>query len=168
MTHNDHGPKSAPPIHEGSGMSHGRPYLQLALWFPVHAAAMYLLMFAMIDSGGDLWNNLNTFWMALLMAAPMNAIMVLSMRRMYPDATKTVLTIGLSAAIAVGAWFAIRQQWGIGDTQFLRSMIPHHSGAILMCREASISDPRIAELCRTIEAGQREEIRQMEAILAKD
>lgn len=156
--------------HDGAGNhagGHGRPYLQLLLWFPLHVAVMYVLMFAMIDTAGDFWNNLNMLWMAVLMAAPMNALMVLSMRGMYPDRGKTLLTLALSAALGLASWLAIRQQWGVGDAQFLRSMIPHHSGAILMCREASIADPRIVALCDGIEAGQREEIRQMEALLAE-
>jgi uncharacterized protein YcnI len=41
----------------------------------------------------------------------------------------------------------MRQQSAISDRQFLRSMIPHHSGAILMCEEAPIRDPRIKDLC---------------------
>ena len=55
----------------------------------------------------------------------------------------------------------------IGDTAFLRSMIPHHSGAILMCREASIHDPEIKTLCGEIVEGQRREIDQMKAILSR-
>jgi uncharacterized protein (DUF305 family) len=44
-------------------------------------------------------------------------------------------------------------------------MIPHHSGAILMCRESPIQDPRIRDLCRTIISGQQKEIDQMRAML---
>lgn len=43
-------------------------------------------------------------------------------------------------------------------------MIPHHSGAILMCREASLSDPELVTLCGEITQAQREEIDQMERI----
>lgn len=52
---------------------------------------------------------------------------------------------------------------GIGDTQFLRSMIPHHSGAILMCQEASL-DPQLIALCKQIVTSQQEEIATMLAI----
>ncbi len=55
-------------------------------------------------------------------------------------------------------------QAGIGDKEFLRSMIPHHSGAILMCEQATLTDPEIKALCRGIVDGQRQEIAQMEAI----
>ena len=43
-------------------------------------------------------------------------------------------------------------------------MIPHHSGAILMCEKAQISDPEIASLCQRIIRSQAEEIEQMKAI----
>jgi uncharacterized protein (DUF305 family) len=62
--------------------------------------------------------------------------------------------------------FLTRQQTAISDRQFLRSMIPHHSGAILMCEDASLQDPRIRELCKTIVKGQQEEIDQMRDMLA--
>jgi uncharacterized protein (DUF305 family) len=69
-----------------------------------------------------------------------------------------VIILGMS-------WFAIRNQWGIGDSQFLRSMIPHHSGAILMCEQSSIEDPEITRLCTAIVASQQKEIDQMRAKL---
>lgn len=46
-------------------------------------------------------------------------------------------------------------------------MIPHHSGAILMCEQASITDPEIVALCQQIVASQQKEIAQMEAILGR-
>lgn len=52
----------------------------------------------------------------------------------------------------------------IGDRQFLRSMIPHHASAILMCEQAGISDARIKQLCAApqgIIASQQAEIQQM-------
>jgi uncharacterized protein (DUF305 family) len=46
-------------------------------------------------------------------------------------------------------------------------MIPHHSGAILMCEQASIQDAEIQALCDSIIAGQQSEIDQMETILQR-
>jgi uncharacterized protein (DUF305 family) len=46
-------------------------------------------------------------------------------------------------------------------------MIPHHSGAILMCSKASIKDLEIKSLCGEIIRSQCPEIVQMEAILAR-
>jgi uncharacterized protein (DUF305 family) len=46
-------------------------------------------------------------------------------------------------------------------------MIPHHSGAILMCEEASIRDPEVVALCGRIIKSQSTEIDEMEAILKR-
>jgi uncharacterized protein (DUF305 family) len=47
----------------------------------------------------------------------------------------------------------------------MRTMIPDHAGAILMCEEARIHDPDIRTLCEMIVASQRAEINQMRAKL---
>jgi uncharacterized protein (DUF305 family) len=54
----------------------------------------------------------------------------------------------------------------VADTQFLKSMIPHHAGAILMCEKAPISGADIKELCQKIIASQRSEIAQMKRMLS--
>ena len=58
-------------------------------------------------------------------------------------------------------------RWSASEmkSQFLKSMIPHHAGAILMCEEASIQDPEIRVLCQNIIVSQQSEINQMKAIL---
>ena len=61
----------------------------------------------------------------------------------------------------------IRHQTGVSDGQFLKSMIPHHAAALLMCEEADLSDPEIKRLCEGIRAGQQREIDQMKAILER-
>lgn len=58
-------------------------------------------------------------------------------------------------------WLLIRSQAAISDRQFLRSMIPHHAGAILMCEQASIRDADIRRFCQDIVSGQQAEINQM-------
>ena len=62
----------------------------------------------------------------------------------------------------------IRQQTAIADEQFLRSMIPHHSGAILMCERATLRDAKLRELCDAIISSQQEEIALMSAMLDRD
>jgi uncharacterized protein (DUF305 family) len=46
-------------------------------------------------------------------------------------------------------------------------MIPHHSGAILMCERAQLRDAELRELCDLIIASQQDEIAQMSAMLAE-
>ena len=94
----------------------------------------------------------------------MTAMMPLMMRSMYPDRTLNLIVCLGSAILFVAAFAATRTQALVGDSQFLRSMIPHHSGAILMCEKAQISDPEIASLCRQIIRSQAQEIEQKKAI----
>jgi uncharacterized protein (DUF305 family) len=129
--------------------------------------AMYILMYAMVNTIDNVYNNFNQFYMAGLMAAPMVIIELVVMRAMYPNKQLNLLIIAVSIIVLLGFFLFIRQQTAISDKQFLRSMIPHHSGAILMCEESSIQDPEVQELCGTIIASQQAEIDQMEAILQR-
>lgn len=107
------------------------------------------------------------FYMAITMAAPMGLLMLGTMGGMYSNKPLNLgLYVGL-AALFIGAFAATRQQTLIGDKQFVASMIPHHSGAILMCREAQLTDPELVKLCSEITVAQRKEIQQMEAIAAR-
>jgi uncharacterized protein (DUF305 family) len=63
---------------------------------------------------------------------------------------------------------AIRQQVAITDREFLKSMIPHHVGAILMCEETRLKAPEIKELCATVIASQLAEIDKMKAWVGKE
>lgn len=55
----------------------------------------------------------------------------------------------------------------VGDVQFVKSMIPHHSGTILTCDRATITDAELKKLCGEIVQGQQQEIDQMKKILAR-
>jgi uncharacterized protein (DUF305 family) len=49
----------------------------------------------------------------------------------------------------------MRTQAGMGNSS---RQIPHHSGAILMCRQANITDEEIVKLCQQIEIDQMKAI----------
>ncbi|MBC7504211.1 MAG: DUF305 domain-containing protein [Sandarakinorhabdus sp.] len=143
------------------------PYLNLGAQTAIGGAIMYFVMFVMIDRLSSFYNNLNMLYMTLMMIAPMVVLMILAMRDMFPS---KVLNSGLligSVLIFVGCFGLIRTQTTIGDAAFLRSMIPHHSGAILMCEQAPLTDTQLVMLCRNIIKSQRDEIAQMKAILAR-
>jgi hypothetical protein len=129
--------------------------------------AMYVLMYAMVDQFSHVYNNINQVYMAALMAAPMVLIELLLMQSMYPDRRLNVVLL-ITAAVALAAfWFLIREQTLVSDRQFLRSMIPHHAGAILMCEKNSLEDKRLQALCQEIVRSQRAEIAQMQTWLAE-
>jgi hypothetical protein len=127
--------------------------------------SMYILMYAMVNSIGNVFNNVNEFYMAGLMTAPMIPIEIFLMRSMYKDQKRNALIVTASITLGLLFFFLIRQQGAVTDKQFLRSMIPHHAGAILMCEQASIQDAEIQELCKTIISSQQQEIDQMKAKL---
>jgi uncharacterized protein (DUF305 family) len=99
------------------------------------------------------------------MAAAMVVIELAVMRAMYSNRKLNAALLMLSIVALVACWVLIRAQGAVGDRQFLRSMIPHHSGAILMCERARIRDPEIRDLCVNIVKSQADEIRQMKAKL---
>ncbi len=150
-----------------STMSHGAPYKTLAIMLVLNTLIMFVLMFEMIAQASDFVVNLNMAYMALTMAAPMAILEVAMMGKMYPNRRANLIIGGVSALVLIGSFFAIRTQAAIGDSQFLRSMIPHHSGAVLMCKEATISDPEIEALCAGIIQSQEAEIAQMKALLER-
>jgi uncharacterized protein (DUF305 family) len=140
-------------------------YRSLALQTIVSGIIMYLVMFVMIDRLSSFYNNLNMLYMTLMMVSPMVVLMIVAMRDMFPSKRLNTLLLLGSAVAFFGSFALIRTQATIGDTAFLRSMIPHHSGAILMCEQAKLSDPEILQLCKGIIAGQASEIDQMKSIL---
>lgn len=153
-------------MEEHSQMKQGS-YLRLGMELTLDFVVMYLVMYTMIATLAHFRFNLNNVYMTLMMVAPMTVIMLVSMRSMFPSPRVNV-AIGAGALIVFALSFAgMRTQAGVGNAEFLRSMIPHHSGAILMCENASITDPEIKSLCGEIVAAQRKEIAQMEALLAR-
>jgi uncharacterized protein (DUF305 family) len=133
----------------------------------LHFIAMYIFMYAMVNVFENVFNSLNQVYMAALMTASMMLIELPLMSSMYKSKKLNMIILAAGAIVLIGSWFGIRQQAAIGDRQFLRSMIPHHAGAILMCQEASIQDQEIRTLCNNIISGQQAEIDQMKTILAR-
>lgn len=142
-------------------------YKMLALNLAISLAIMYFVMFAMINSLGEFIQNVNFFYMALMMWAPMGSLMLLMMSGMYKNKRLNTALHVIFVAVFVLSFLATRQQWLVGDKQFLRSMIPHHSGAILMCRESTITDAEIKRLCAEIIPAQQREIYEMKQIMAR-
>ena len=151
----------------GEHQSHSM-YRRFAVMIAVSFVAMYILMYAMVNAFGNVYNSLNQMYMAGLMAASMVIIELAVMWRMYKNRKLNWVLLISGAAALLLCWMGIRRQVAIGDVQFLRSMIPHHAGAILMCQQAPIGDPRIMALCNgpngIIESQQRE-ITQMKQML---
>ncbi len=122
---------------------------------------------ACLNTFANVYSSLNQLYMAGLMTAPMVLIELLVMRAMYRDRARNASIIGAALIAWLACFMFIREQTAVSDRQFLRSMIPHHAGAILMCEQAPIQDPEIKMLCSTIISGQQAEIDQMKAKLSQ-
>jgi uncharacterized protein YacL len=149
---------------QGMMMNH---YLRFLIMTVLMFVSMYILMYAMVNAFANVYSNFNQFYMAGLMTAPMVLIEILLMSSMYKNKKLNLAIIGVSVVALFGFWFLIREQTAIGDKQFLKSMIPHHAGAILMCRESEITDSEIKQLCNEIISGQEKEIQQMKDKLSQ-
>lgn len=146
---------------------HQNQYQKLLIMSVLSFISMYILMYSMVNTIDNVYNNFNQFYMAATMTAPMVIFEVLLMSSMYKNKKLNTLIVAGSAAALIIFFMFIRQQTAISDRQFLRSMIPHHAGAILMCEESPIEDAEIKDLCQSIIESQREEISQMEAKLSE-
>jgi len=156
--------------HEHGAVGHRmarKHYLMLGLNLVASGVVMYFVMYTMIDTAADLYNNLNNLYMTLMMVTSMAILMLWMMRGMYPNRRLNLILSSSFALLFIFSLWAMRTQALIGDDQFLRSMIPHHSGAILMCEKSSIRDPEIKRLCEGIIASQTSEIVQMKGMLAR-
>jgi hypothetical protein len=152
--------------HHHAEMSKGS-YWRFGAELAIDFVVMYLVMYTMIATLGHFYLNLNNVYMTLMMVAPMAVVMLVSMRSMFPSRQANWAIVIVALAVFGISFWGMRSQLAIGNAEFVRSMVPHHSGAILMCREASLTDPELIALCDGIITGQQSEIDQMQAILQR-
>lgn len=120
--------------------------------------SMFVFMYMMVDKYENVYPNLNQFYMAGLMTAPMIVIEIFVMWSMYSNKKVNLIIAGISVVLLVLFSLSIRKQTAITDKEFLKSMIPHHGGAILMCDNQTLQDAEIKELCKSITSSQQSEI----------
>lgn len=145
----------------------GKPYATLAVAITVHFFIMWSLTYVGVAALDHVFLNLNRFYMAVVMVAPMVVVMLAFMSHMFGNKRLNIALYAISVLLFIGAFTAIRAQAFVGDVQLSRSMIPHHSVAIKTCENASLNDPETVQLCDQIVEAQREEIAQMKDILER-
>ena len=143
------------------------PYRGLFIMLIAHFVVMFGVMYTMVDSWKNVVINLNQFYMTMMMVTPMTIGMLLFMSSMYKNKKLNFLLHLGSLLLFVLFFYFMRAQTFIGDKQFLKSMIPHHAGAILMCEKAKLTDSEIIAFCDEIVKTQENEISVMRALLKK-
>ncbi|SLK08861.1 DUF305 domain-containing protein [Novosphingobium mathurense] len=147
--------------HQMMQMGWGRFFSMIA----VSTLIMFPLMYQLVYDADHATFSLTRLVSSVVMGCVMAVIMLAFMWKMYEgQGTKLVVLIG---AILLGlATLAInRQQTLIGDVDFMKSMIPHHSIAINNARKADIRDPRVRKLADGIIRAQVKEIAEMKLLV---
>ena len=130
--------------------------------------AMYVTMYLNTYSIDHVYFSLTRFYMTCLGISAMSLIMLFFMMGMYRNKKKNMLIILGSIILFSSALFLVRVQKPIvGDTLWMRAMIPHHSIAILTSERADIKDPEVKKLADDIIAAQKKEIEQMKLMIKR-
>ena len=127
--------------------------------------AMFFLMYQLIYSWDHAMFSMNRLVSSFVMGTVMTLIMLGFMWKMYQGmATKVGVAVG---ALILGIILLVvnRSQALIGDEDFMKSMIPHHSIAINNARKSDIRDPRVKALADGIIESQVREIAEMKWLL---
>jgi uncharacterized protein (DUF305 family) len=141
------------------------PYLRFATMIAVYTIAMFGLMYLNTYTADHAFFSQTRAWMALYMGAVMALIMLGFMLDMYKSRRLNIAIAVTSVAVFAGALFLVRSQATVGDTAWMRAMIPHHSIAIMISRGAEIRDPRVRQLADEIIEAQVRAIAQMRQLI---
>ena len=147
--------------HEMKGMGWGRFAAMIAL----STFLMFFLMYQLVYSPEHAMFSVNRLIASLVMGCLMTVVMLGFMWSMYKGTGNKIAVLVVAALAGVILLFMNRGQTVIGDSNFMKSMIPHHSIAINNARKASISDPRVRKLADEIIESQVREIAVMKRLL---
>lgn len=142
-------------------------YARFAAMIATSTLVMYGLMYLNTYSADHVYFSETRVYMALLMGAVMAAVMLGFMWRMYPSRAANLAILAGAAAVFAGSLWLVRSQATVDEVSWMRAMIPHHSIAILTSERATLSDPRVRDLAASIIRTQREEIAEMQGLIAE-
>ncbi len=120
-----------------------------------------------MDKIEDYHTSITRIYMTFLMISPMAILMILRMKMMYKNRKINVAIIISSVVIFVFSLIGLRTQTPLGDIQYMKAMIPHHSSAIMTSKNANIKDAEVRKLADSIIKSQEKEINQMNKILKR-
>ena len=140
-------------------------YWRFAAMIATSTVVMFGLMYLNTYAFEHIFWSETRAWMALLMGAVMAVIMLSFMLNMYQKkGVNIAIYIGSIVVFALTLW-VIRSQSTVGDTDYMKAMIPHHSIAIMTSERAQVTDPRVRKLADEIIAAQRREISEMKYLI---
>jgi hypothetical protein len=161
--------RKAAAVTDGNGDSHSdmqrRMYLRFAAMIATGIFVMYWVMFV----GSYEWNHVrfsqSRVYMALVMGGTMGFVMLGWMLNMYRSTKANMAIVAISLLLVGLGTFLDRSQATVGDAEFMRAMIPHHSLAITRAERFNVADVRVCELAVEISEAQRREILEMDWLI---
>lgn len=138
---------------------------RFAVMIVVSTIIMFFLMYQLVYSWDHALFSLTRLVSSLVMGCVMTAVMLAFMWKMYhPNVAKIAVLAGAIVA-GIGLLVVNRSQALVGDVNFMKAMIPHHSIAINNARKADIRDPRVRYLADRITRDQVKEITEMKMLI---
>ena len=142
-------------------------YKKFGLMMLVSFIMMYAIMFLNVFELEHVILSTTRTYMTLLMVAPMAISMLFFMWKMYKNVKVNYAIIGVSTLVFVLSLYGLRTQTPIGDIQWMKAMIPHHSSAILTSSNANFEDAEVQKLANDIIEAQKKEIADMKAMIKR-
>ncbi|ADG73276.1 protein of unknown function DUF305 [Cellulomonas flavigena DSM 20109] len=140
-------------------------YLRFAAMILTAMAVMYFVMFVGSWELDHVRFSQSRVFMTVTMGGTMGLIMLAWMLNMYRNAKANLAVVAISVLLLTGGVILDRSQATVGDTAFMRAMIPHHSLAITRSERAQIDDVRVCELAVEIIEAQQREIAEMDWLI---
>ncbi|RUW89865.1 DUF305 domain-containing protein [Mesorhizobium sp. M7A.F.Ca.US.011.01.1.1] len=147
--------------HQGMSMGWSR----FAAMIITSTVIMFFLMYQLVYSWDHMLFSLTRLISSLVMGCVMTAVMLAFMWRMYQPEVAKIAVLAVAIIGGVALLVVNRSQALIGDTDFMKAMIPHHSIAINNARQADIRDPRVRYLADRITRDQVKEIAEMQMLI---
>lgn len=141
-------------------------YWRFAAMIATSTIVMFCLMYLNTYAVEHVFWSETRAWMALLMGSAMAVIMLAFMLGAHRNRTLNLAIFAAATAIFAAALWLVRSQVTVGDVDYMKAMIPHHSIAIMTSRRAHISDPRVRKLADQIIESQEREIAEMKYLVA--
>lgn len=143
------------------GMSWGRFGAMTA----ASTVIMFFLMYQLVYSIDHAMFSVNRLIASIVMGCVMTSVMLGFMWSMYKGLRIKIAVLIVAAIAGFSLILLNREQTVIGDTSFMKAMIPHHSIAINNALKANISDTRVRKLADQIIESQIREIAVMKLLL---
>lgn len=140
-------------------------YLRFAAMILTAIVVMYWVMFVGSWELEHVRFSQSRVFMAVTMGGTMGLVMLAWMLNMYRNTKANIAIVVISLLVFATGVTLDRSQATVGDTAFMRAMIPHHSLAITRSERFNVDDVRVCELAVAISEAQRREILEMDWLI---